>query len=162
MLDEQEFAAWLEDPGDLLKSALLVHDTTEHQRADHEIYALVSGWQRLSDAVAELNLEAQSVSLFDQVRFHEWVGVHSDPCDACGWEVMKVGAGTGADLQNCAREVREQVRFVVPQILIGFHAASSHEPGEDLEAERSRTTAKLIGIQVGHMRRQDQHSDYSE
>ena len=88
------------------KSALLVHHTTEHQGADHEVYALVRGWQRFGDPVAELNLHVQAVSLFEQVRFHEWVWVHADPCDACGWEVMKVGAGTGADLQNCAGEVQ--------------------------------------------------------
>src|SRR5262245_3026897 len=110
MLDEQEFAAWLEDSLDLLKSALLVYDTTEHQRADHEIYALVSRWQRLGDAVAELNLQAQAVSFFDQVRSHERVWVNTDPPDACGWEVVKVGACTGADLQNYSGEFSEQSR----------------------------------------------------
>ena len=162
MLDEQEFAAGLEDPGDLFESALRVHDTTENQRADHEIYALVRGWQRFGDAVAELDLQTQAVSLFDQVRFHEWVWVHADPPDARGWEVVKVGTGTGADLQNYSGEFSEQSRLVLPEILIRFHPAAGHEPGEDLQAERSRTTAKLIGIHVGHMGRQDQHSDYSE
>jgi hypothetical protein len=73
MLDEQEFAAGFEDPGDLSKSALLVHHTTEHQCADHEIYTFVRGWQHLGGAVAKLNLQVQAVSLFDQVRFHVWV-----------------------------------------------------------------------------------------
>ena len=92
-----------------LKSALLVHHATEHQGADHEIYALVRGWQRFGDPVAELNLQVQAVSLFEQVRFHEWVWVHADPRDACGWEVMKVGAGTGADLQNCSGRVQRTI-----------------------------------------------------
>jgi len=162
MLDEQKLAAGFEDSGDLLESSLLVHHATEHQGADHEIYALVRGWQRFGDPVAELNLHVQAVGLFEQVRFHEWVWVHSDPCDACGWEVVKVGSGTGADLQNCAREVREQVRFVVPQILIGFHPESSHEPSEDSQTERSRTTTELGGVRVGLVGRQDQPLDYSE
>ena len=34
------------------KSSLLVHHATEHQGADHEIYALVRGWQRFGDPVA--------------------------------------------------------------------------------------------------------------
>ena len=162
MLDEQEFAAGLEDPGDLFKSPLLVHYTTEHQRADHEIYALVSGWQRLGDAVPYLNLQIQAVGLFDQVRFHEWVWVHADPLDACGWEVVKVGAGTGADLQNYSGEFSEQSRLILPEILIRFHPASRHEPSEDSQTERSRTATELGGVQVGQVRRQDQYSDYSE
>jgi hypothetical protein len=66
------------------------------------------------------------------------------------------------DLQNCARQVREQVRFIVPQILIGFHPESRHEPGEDPETERSRTTTELGGVHLGHMGGQDQLLDYSE
>jgi len=107
MLDEQKFAAGFEDSGDLPESSFLVHHATEHQGADHEIYALVPGRQRFGDAVTQLNFQTQAVSLFEQVRFHEWVWVHADPRNACGWEVMKVGAGTGADLQNCSGEFRE-------------------------------------------------------
>jgi hypothetical protein len=32
----------------------------------------------------------------------------NDPRDACGWEGIKVGAGAGADLQNCSEEFRGQ------------------------------------------------------
>ena len=69
---------------------------------------------------------------------------------------MKVGAGTGADLQNCSGEFREQSRLVVPEILIRFHPESRHEPGEDSQTERSRTTTELGGVHVGHVGRQDQ------
>ena len=75
---------------------------------------------------------------------------------------MKVGAGTGADLQNCARELREQVRLIVAEILIGFHPESPHEPGEDPQTKRSRTTTELGGVHFGHMSRQNQLLDYSE
>jgi hypothetical protein len=102
------------------------------------------------------------VSLFEQVRFHEWVWVHADPLDACGWEVMKVGAGTGANLKNCSGEFREQSRLVVPEILIRFHPESCHEPGKDSQTERSGTATELGGVHLGQVGRQDQPLDYSE
>jgi hypothetical protein len=162
MLYEQEFTAGFEDPDDLFESSLLVHHTTQHQGADHEIYALVRGWQRFGDPVAKLNFQVQAVSLLEEVRFHEWVWVHADPRDACGWEVMKVGAGTGADLQNGSGEFREQSRLVVPEKSIRFHPESRHEPGEDSQTERARTTTELGGVHDGFVGRQDQPSDYSE
>ena len=131
------------------------HDWLEHPAIEYAT-------RPVSDSVAELNLHVQALSLFEQVRFHEWVGVHSDPSDACGWEVMKVGAGTGTNLKNCSGEFREQSRLVVPEIPIRFHPESCHEPGKDSQTERTGTTTELGGVHLGQVGRQDQPLDYSE
>lgn len=107
MLDEAEFAAWLEDSPDLLQHSPNVRHRAEHERPDHGIDRGIFKGNILGTTTENGGLVAMLGGLAVEKRPHVRVRLDPDPLDP-ERKVPEVDARSWPDLEDPALESGEQ------------------------------------------------------